>query len=537
MSSADREPAPDSFSAGNASAEPPPRTYRLLLWGSVALASSVFIFYLRSFLPGENGKVGHDYVYYLPQALAGYYWQTENGALTLARFTPAFCGGLPFLYSPQNSYLSLHQYLTNFVDPLRSFLFAALSFGLLGGIATGVLARRRFAMSMPAACLATVIFLLNGFFMYRMAIGHALFYCMALTPLLALAAIRPDADFGASASGRWTAILARASILALGFAVAFHAGAIIILLPMLLAVLVLRYLHVLWRAPSPDFWTILTVGGVLTLGLCAFRLVPAMIFAGHFPRPAPFVLEPSLWQLLATENMHRLDRFWMAYIPFLAILAGLCLDAALRAAGARHVVAGFAILLTAAQLLASDRRFYDAQPYDPSRVREAWREVRATGAPPPVDRLVELGGMSEPGGTGAGLGFIARNDGLTEGVSAIDCYEPIFGYRLETFPEGLRPGPTLEAVDGRLNIRNPACFVFGEANDCRPGDTFAADQRAAAADFLAYRPFAFRTPWWQHGLGWLALVTLAVCLGAASWAGWRSLVGWVHRSPERRPVD
>jgi hypothetical protein len=86
-------------------------------------------------------------------------------------------------------------------------------------------------------------------------------------------------------------------------------------------------------------------------------------------------------------------------------------------------------------------------------------------------------------------------NGLTIGASPLECYEALFGYRLEHFPKGaLTSGSALARVGDRLNIKDPACYVFPTANHCRPGDHFTAERREQAAAFLHYRPYPFRQP-------------------------------------------
>ena len=105
-----------------------------------------------------------------------------------------------------------------------------------------------------------------------------------------------------------------------------------------------------------------------------------------------------------------------------------------------------------------------------------------TGAPPPILQLGNINALN-------------RNDLMTLGVSPIGCYEAIFGYLLEWFPlHSLRPGRTLAASRGRLNLLNPACFAFPEANNCLPGDRFSAAERESAERFVRYRSFPFERP-------------------------------------------
>ncbi|MFX9877907.1 hypothetical protein ABTP36_19865, partial [Acinetobacter baumannii] len=78
-----------------------------------------------------------------------------------------------------------------------------------------------------------------------------------------------------------------------------------------------------------------------------------------------------------------------------------------------------------------------------------------------------------------------RNDIFVKGYSQIYCYEPMFGYALEHLPVGdMRPNTAATLTNGHLNFKNPACYAYGAANQCAPGDAFRPDQAAALEQFL-----------------------------------------------------
>jgi hypothetical protein len=121
---------------------------------------------------------------------------------------------------------------------------------------------------------------------------------------------------------------------------------------------------------------------------------------------------------------------------------------------------------------------------------------------------------------------LARQDGMAAGQSQLFCYDPLFGYHLEHFPQGaLHPGGVFEQSGAGLNLKNPACYVFPGANQCRPGDAFAATEIDQAARFVSYRPFLWRKPVWARVADWAGYVTWPLtCLAliAALWIGKRA---------------
>jgi hypothetical protein len=143
------------------------------------------------------------------------------------------------------------------------------------------------------------------------------------------------------------------------------------------------------------------------------------------------------------------------------------------------------------------------RPYDGGPIIAAWQAAHTSGVRP----IVAVGGDA---GADVDLPDPDRNNAMVDGVSQIACYQSMFGYRLEAFPrKDLRPGPVLDTtVDGNLNFKNPACYVFPRANRCAPGDAFRQDQRAALLQFAAYRDFPFARSGVQIAADWINLATL-----------------------------
>ncbi len=176
------------------------------------------------------------------------------------------------------------------------------------------------------------------------------------------------------------------------------------------------------------------------------------------------------------------------------------------------------ILLSAVNLL-GDRSFYAQQPYSVHPVQEAFRRQR--GLPPPA--VTDIAVMQND--KGEIITPVNRNDVMILGYSQLFCYEAIFGYGLEAFPRGdLHPGPVTVASNGAFNLKNPACYVFPEANACQPGDPFRLDQEEALNNFVSYRPFSFAMPASQRIANRVSLATLGLCLVLALAGSLRALI-------------
>ena len=162
----------------------------LILWSSCIIATLVLYYIFSRYLPTEFGTLGHDYSYFMPRLLLGYYWFQQNGLWAVPWFTPGLCGGLPFYANPQSLYYSLPQFATFFTDPLTAVRTTFLLFGALGYAGSYLLLRRVLGLGVPAALFGAVVFAFNGFFAHRLLIGHLTFHSFMLVPWAAFWLLR-----------------------------------------------------------------------------------------------------------------------------------------------------------------------------------------------------------------------------------------------------------------------------------------------------------------------------------------------------------
>jgi len=204
------------------------------------------------------------------------------------------------------------------------------------------------------------------------------------------------------------------------------------------------------------------------------------------------------------RSLSNFFRWFIIYIPFLVLLS--CLVAArhriLRRFQLPLLLVALCIII--GQNLVTDKSFYAEQPYDPGPVQAAYQRVAATGKPPVIRNLTVptdmLGNTALTGN---------RNDALANGDSQLLCYEPMFGFRLEFLPlKSSHPGPTLSTEGGVFNLKNPACYLYPQENNCYPGDHFRIDQRHEAEDFISFRPFTYHLSTCQKAANLLSLFSL-----------------------------
>jgi hypothetical protein len=101
--------------------------------------------------------------------------------------------------------------------------------------------------------------------------------------------------------------------------------------------------------------------------------------------------------------------------------------------------------------------------------------------------------------------------------------EPLFGYQLEFFRWGSLKQGAITGVSGSyLNIKNPACYLYGAENNCQPGDHFTIDQILEAEKFASYRPFRWERPIRQSFAEFLSVASLVAALFALVFGIWQS---------------
>ncbi len=203
---------------------------------------------------------------------------------------------------------------------------------------------------------------------------------------------------------------------------------------------------------------------------------------------------------------------WLAvYIPLFALLAAMSLEKLFKPGAVKTAAALACIAAVVGITMYTDRGYYHDQPYNPQTITNAYRAALKSGSPPNIHGLAAFVANGVP------VRAMGRNDFLAYGKSSFLCYEPVFGYVLETFPyKTLHLGPVADVADGTLNLKNPACFVFPGENGCSPGDHFKADEKEKASLFAAYRDFDFRMSTRQRLANvvsltaWLALLAASV---------------------------
>ncbi len=241
----------------------------------------IFFFFdsfFRDYLLGQNSRIGHDYSYFFPELLAGYYWYIENGLFKIPWYTPAFCGGAPFIADPQSIYYSLPQLFTVFIGPIKAIYLNTILFAITGFLGLYLLLKNKLNGSTTSSLLGGIIFALNGFFLNRMMIGHITYHAFMLIPLITyfcLIKSKNKFDFR---------IIFNATISGVLIAYLLFAGMVATIVPSIFSVIALGAIVQIKSNNAYKFITIFTLSSIIALGLSAFNLNATLNFLDNFPR-------------------------------------------------------------------------------------------------------------------------------------------------------------------------------------------------------------------------------------------------------------
>ena len=120
-----------------------------------------------------------------------------------------------------------------------------------------------------------------------------------------------------------------------------------------------------------------------------------------------------------------------------------------------------------------------------------------------------------------------RNDMFFFSYSPLICYHGVFGYGLEklnakkiTFNSKtifqdnsyMIFSNKFDEKDGNFMFFNPSCFLFPEANNCLPGDTFKISEREKLKKFSNYEKFPFTQHKIQAASNYISFFTFMYCM-------------------------
>lgn len=114
---------------------------------------------------------------------------------------------------------------------------------------------------------------------------------------------------------------------------------------------------------------------------------------------------------------------------------------------------------------------------------------------------------------------------LFAGANHVYCEEPLL-WGDKPYMEPLESGDVYLGWNERLNLYNPACFIYPEANNCEPGNRILVSDIENLKRFTTGEKTHWKVPIAQRILNWVSLVALIIAiaiLGRKGWKRWKSL--------------
>jgi len=206
----------------------------------------------------------------------------QNGFLCVPWFTPALNGGNLLYPDPESIYFSFPQFISFFVDPLTGITITFIVFSFIGLLGFYLFLRKIFHCDFWSSFLGAGLFLFNGFYTYRMIVGHLPYHAYMLTPWILTFIL-----WNEYRSGIYKQAISTAAA-ALSLSYCFYAGGIHFLIPLGLSILAigLIYSHVFLHRNNTGIWCRVGFSFGLASLLCASKLVAALNVLKNLPREA-----------------------------------------------------------------------------------------------------------------------------------------------------------------------------------------------------------------------------------------------------------
>jgi hypothetical protein len=279
--------------------------YALLIFINILIINLFLILYTNSSYP----MVGTDYGGWSTRLLDSHLYYKANG-FGIEWYTPNFGGGLPAYPNPAQLQFSLPQLVTWFINPYPAILVSTAIYVAVGFLVTYLFLSKIIELRPLSAVLGANFFLINGFLIERVAIGHVNFMTFPLIIIPVYAIFHPKLP-------NWIAgilISITGAILVYSCVVYIAVIGLFSFLMIVPLVFFLKPRLISWRKILP----VLIWGSILTALLCGSKLYATMEYMRFFSReisdhyPTNWIrgLGGMIFQLIGTLN----------FVPILSLI-------------------------------------------------------------------------------------------------------------------------------------------------------------------------------------------------------------------------
>jgi len=235
----------------------------------------VITFFLVQYTNATYPMVGHDYRLFITRLIDSDLYYRANG-FGIEWYTPNFGAGLPAYPNPLQMQFSLPQLITWFFNPYAAVLVSTSIYVAIGFLVTYLFLYKVLELKPLSAILGADFFLINGFLIERLVIGHVNFltFPLIIIPIFVLF------------DRRLPKILAAILLSVVGAALVYSGGVYIAVIGLFSAFIIIPLVYFI--KPGLFFWrrmlSVLVLGGLFTALLCGSKLYATASYMRFFPR-------------------------------------------------------------------------------------------------------------------------------------------------------------------------------------------------------------------------------------------------------------
>lgn len=237
----------------------------------------VIVLFLVQYANASYPLVGHDYRQCIPNLIDSYLYYKVSG-LGIEWYTPNFGGGLPAYPNPLQMQFSLLQLVTWFTNPYAAVFISMAIYITIGFYVTYLFLERILGCRPLSAILGADFFLINGFLIERVVVGHDNFLTFPLIIIPVFAILNPRLP-------KW---IAGVLISIIGAVLVYSGGVYIAIICLYSALIIIPLVY--FFKPGLFSWrrmlAVLIWGGILTALLCGSKLYATAEYMRFFPRTA-----------------------------------------------------------------------------------------------------------------------------------------------------------------------------------------------------------------------------------------------------------
>ena len=235
----------------------------------------VIVLFLVKYANATYPLVGNDYRQSIPNLIDSNLYYKVSG-FSIEWYTPNFGGGLPSYPNPLQMQFSLPQLVTSFINPYAAVFVSMAIYIAIGFFVTYLFLRQGIELNPLSSILGADFFLINGFLIERVVVGHDNFLTFPLIIIPVFAILNPKLP-------SW---IAGVLISITGAVLVYSGGVYIAVIAFFSALIIVPLMYFL--KPSLFSWRrillVLLWGGLLTVLLCGSKLYATAEYMRFFPR-------------------------------------------------------------------------------------------------------------------------------------------------------------------------------------------------------------------------------------------------------------